>query len=165
MVARKTVVPNLSCFSGRGKSSIFFISPPKAPYIQELLTRITHFNRRVTKLTRSFAEFFFSIKELATCGGWSKCSTRILPKSNTLLGFDLGNEPSINNSDLHGLFAPKVPLKNSAKLRVNFVTLRLNLRKQPTISPRKFSTPKRFIVLAIRGQGGIQSLGRKTRFF
>jgi hypothetical protein len=31
MVARKTGELNLSCFRGRGKSSIFFISRPKAP--------------------------------------------------------------------------------------------------------------------------------------
>jgi hypothetical protein len=38
----------------------------------------------------------------------------------------MATNQNLNNGDLRGLSAPKVPLKNSAQLCVNSVTLRLN---------------------------------------
>ena len=45
----------------------------------------TFINRRVRKLTRSFAEFFFSIQEFATFGGWRWYSRRIVFESNLIV--------------------------------------------------------------------------------
>ncbi|AEE52310.1 hypothetical protein Halhy_4469 [Haliscomenobacter hydrossis DSM 1100] len=66
----------------------------------------------------------FSFKEFTTCGGWSSGSKKVLRKiKSRIMGLE-GNEPTFSHSDLRGLYAPQVPLKNSAELRVYSFTLR-----------------------------------------
>ncbi|AEE48663.1 hypothetical protein Halhy_0756 [Haliscomenobacter hydrossis DSM 1100] len=51
----------------------------------------------------------FSIKEVATCGGWSSGSRKILHKIKQM---DLiGKDPNFSKGELRGLSAPQVPLK------------------------------------------------------
>jgi len=78
--------------------------------------------------------------EIATCGGWRSYSKRILLQSSILLGIDLEQRTNFNNEDLCGLSAPKVPLKNSAKLRFTSRIWRSQMNRRAVASSRLLKT-------------------------